>query len=108
MSQIITITEESFDKEVIECDDLVLVDFWAPWCGPCNALTPVIEELARETPDMKVCKLDVEANQDFAAKQGIRSIPTLRLYHRGQEVGRHTGTASKQQLIKFVAENHSA
>ena len=91
------ITDASFDEVVLKRDKPVLVDFWATWCGPCRMLGPVIEELATEYEGRVVVgKVDVDNNQEFAAKYGVRNIPTVLVFKDGEVVGRQVGVAPKK------------
>ena len=91
------ITDASFDEGVLKSDKPVLVDFWATWCGPCRMLGPVIEELATEYEGRVVVgKVDVDNNQEFAAKYGVRNIPTVLVFKDGEVVGRQVGVAPKK------------
>jgi len=91
------ITDASFDEVVLKSDKPVLVDFWATWCGPCRMLGPVIEELATEYEGRVVVgKVDVDNNQEFAAKYGVRNIPTVLVFKNGEVVGRQVGVAPKK------------
>ena len=82
---VVHITNETFEKEVMQAEGKVLVDFWASWCGPCRMLGPVIDQLGSELTDVKVCKIDVDANQDLAAKYKVETIPTLVVFEGGKE-----------------------
>lgn len=82
---ILNLTQDSFKKEVLECDTTVLVDFYATWCTPCKMIAPHVEQLAEEFPALKVCRMDVDAAGAIALQYGVRSIPTL-LFFRGGEV----------------------
>ncbi|MFL5327658.1 MAG: thioredoxin [Gemmataceae bacterium] len=82
-------------KEVIESAEPVLVDFWAAWCGPCRSMNPSIENLAR---DFKVCKVNIDTNQELATRYGISSIPALLIFNRGKIVARHVGVTPKNTL----------
>lgn len=91
------VTDASFDEVVLKSDKPVLVDFWATWCGPCRMLGPVIEELATEYEGRVVVgKVDVDNNQEFAAKYGVRNIPTVLVFKDGEVVGRQVGVAPKK------------
>ena len=91
------ITDASFEEVVLKSDKPVLVDFWATWCGPCRMLGPVIEELASEYEGRVVVgKVDVDNNQEFAAKYGVRNIPTVLVFKDGEVVGRQVGVAPKK------------
>ncbi|GBD44912.1 Thioredoxin 2 [bacterium HR40] len=84
----------------------VLVDLWAPWCPPCRALAPVIEELARRRePEIRVAKLDIDRAPDLAESLRVTAVPTLLLYHRGQEVARHSGLLSRAALEAWIASH---
>lgn len=96
------VTDATFEQEVLKADKPVLVDFWATWCGPCQMLGPVVEELAGETDNVKICKVDVDENQTSAMQYQVMSIPTLVLFKNGAEVARSVGLISKQELIDFI------
>jgi thioredoxin 1 len=95
----IEFTDQNFEQEVLKSDKPVLVDFWAPWCGPCQVMGPIVEELAKEMGDkIKIGKLDVEKNEAIAEKLGIMSIPTLKVFKGGKEVKEFIGLQSKETL----------
>ena len=100
--ELVHLTSDNFEAEVLKADGTVLVDFWATWCGPCQMLAPIIEEIANELPDVKVCKLDVDENPDIAAKYNIMSIPSLFIYKNGEIVKRSIGVKSKDSIIELV------
>ena len=90
------ITDTTFDEVVLKSEKPVLVDFWAAWCGPCRMVGPIIEELSKDYEGKAVVgKVDVDANQEFAAKFGVRNIPTVLVFDKGELVGRHVGVYSK-------------
>lgn len=106
--QPIAVGEKDFGEQVLQSDQPVLVDFWAEWCGPCRALGPVIDSLSDEYGDRaRVAKIDVDANQQIAMQYGIRSIPTVMLFHKGQVVETFVGVRPKSDyaaaLEKAVA-----
>jgi thioredoxin 1 len=104
MAEPITVTDASFDAEVLETKEAVLVDFWAEWCGPCKMIGPILKELASEQGDkLKIAKLDVDANMATARRFGVSSIPTLILFKEGQAVQRVVGYTPKDRLMKTLA-----
>ena len=96
--QINEVTDSNFQAEVLEADKPVLVDFWAPWCGPCRIVAPHLEELAGEREDLRIVKLNVDDNQVTAARYQVMSIPTLILFKGGQEAKKIIGALPKKRL----------
>jgi thioredoxin 1 len=92
------VTDANFTAEVIESEGPVLVDFWAPWCGPCRVVAPVLEEIASERPDLRIVKLNVDDNQQTAAQYQVLSIPTLILFKGGAPVKTVVGAYPKKKL----------
>jgi thioredoxin 1 len=92
------VTDNNFQAEVIESQTPVLVDFWAPWCGPCRVVAPVLEEIAGERPDLRIVKLNVDENQQTAASFQVLSIPTMILFKGGQPVKTIIGAYPKKKL----------
>lgn len=99
MGAINEVTDGNFQAEVIESEQPVLVDFWAPWCGPCRAVAPVLEEIAGERNDVKIVKLNTDENQQAAAAYGVISIPTMILFKNGSEAHRVVGAYPKGKLL---------
>jgi thioredoxin 1 len=100
------VTDSTFKQEVIESEVPVLVDFWAPWCGPCRTLTPILEEISIElNGKIKVVKVNIDDNRDTAAALQVRAIPTLALFNQGQLVDSRVGAQSKGKLTAFLETN---
>ena len=98
------ITDEQFKNEVINCKTPVVVDFWAPWCGPCKMLGPVFEKVSSELKTVKFLKINVDEQQTWAQEFGVMSIPTMLLFKDGEEVGRAVGALSESQLKTKLKE----
>jgi thioredoxin 1 len=98
MSDLTNVTDSNFQAEVIESETPTLVDFWAPWCGPCRVVAPVLEEIAQERDDLRVVKLNVDENQRTAAQFGVLSIPTMILFKNGQPAKTIIGAYPKKKL----------
>jgi thioredoxin 1 len=100
---IVHTSDSNFEQDVLQADGPVLVDFWAEWCGPCKMIAPVLEELAGDyAGKLKICKMDVDANTETAPKYGIRGIPTLIIFNKGDVAGTKVGALSKSQLSAFI------
>jgi thioredoxin 1 len=100
---VIAATDDNFAGEVLKSDKPVLVDFWAPWCGPCKAIGPIVEELAQQYKDsVKVMKLNVDESQKTALNYGVRSIPTLILFKEGKMLDTIVGLVPKEKLEDFI------
>jgi thioredoxin 1 len=98
MAKLAEVTDSNFQAEVIECETAILVDFWAPWCGPCRVVGPVLEEIAAERDDLRIVKLNVDENQQTAATFEVLSIPTMILFKNGQVAKKVIGAYPKKRL----------
>ena len=96
---VIYVTQDDFEKEVLKSEKPVLVDFFASWCGPCQRLSKIIEQVSADRSDVKVVKVDVDESQMLAMQFGVRSIPTVVVFKNGKEVKRNVGFATRDQLI---------
>ncbi len=100
----ITFTDQNFEKEVLKSETPVLADFWAPWCGPCQMVGPIVEELAKEYEGkVKIGKLNVDENPQVAVKYNVMSIPTVIFFKEGKEVARQIGLESKETYLKLIS-----
>lgn len=99
---VVTATQDNFEAEVLSSDKTVLVDFWASWCGPCKMLSPVVDQIAEERTDIKVCKLNVDEQQDIAVKYKVMSIPTLIVFKDGAEAARSVGVKPKEEILAML------
>jgi len=100
MSEPIIINDDNFEEEVLNSDKPVLVDFWADWCGPCKMVAPVLDEIAEEFQEIKVCKLNVDENEEIPSKYGVMSIPTLLYFEEGEETGKIVGYQPKDKIVQ--------
>lgn len=99
---VVHVTTDNFEQEVMQSEKTVLIDFWAGWCGPCMMLGPVVEELAEEVTDVKICKVNVDEQMDLAQQFKVVSIPMLILIKNGQVVAKDIGVKSKEELLEFM------
>jgi thioredoxin 1 len=100
---IVNISDDSFENDVLQAEGPVLVDFWAEWCGPCKMIAPVLEQVADEYDSkLRVAKLNIDDNPESAPRYGVRGIPTLILFRNGEVVGTKVGALSKAQLTQFI------
>ena len=106
MSEIVKVTDDSFEDLVLKADGPVLVDYWAEWCGPCKMIAPVLDEIAQDYDGkLTICKLNIDDNEATPSKFGVRGIPTLMLFKGGNVEATKVGALSKSQLIAFLDGN---
>jgi thioredoxin 1 len=99
---VLNINKSNFEAEVLQSEQKVLLDFWAPWCAPCRMLAPIVDEIAAERPDLKVVKVNVDEEVELAAEYGIMSIPTLVVFEKGEVVNKITGARPKEAILEMI------
>lgn len=105
MSNVIHVTEADFEQVVLKSEKPVIVDFWATWCGPCKMIAPILDTLSEERKDILIVKVDVDENKELAKKYGIRSIPTMNLFIKGQLESSKVGAVTKSSLQSWIDMN---
>lgn len=99
---ITTITKDNFEKEIVKADKPVLVDFGASWCGPCRMLSPTIDEIAEEHPEIKVCKINIDDEAELAIRHGVMSVPTLMIFKNGEIAQTAVGVRPKDEILDLL------
>ena len=99
---VLEVMSDSFEEEVLKSEKPVLVDFYADWCGPCKMLAPIVDTVAEENSDVKVCRMNIDENEELAVKYGIMSIPTLVVIKNGEEVRRTVGVVGKEEILEML------
>ena len=99
---VLHVNRESFEKIIAQDGKTVLVDFWATWCGPCRMIAPVLEEVAKERPDIPVCKVDVDEERELALEYNVSSIPTLLVFRDGKVVNQSIGAVPKERILAML------
>lgn len=100
--EVLEVMSDQFEEEVLKSEKPVLVDFYADWCGPCKMLSPIVDEIANENSDIKVCRINIDANQDLAVQYNVMSIPTLVVIKSGKEVNRAVGVLPKNEIVDML------
>jgi thioredoxin 1 len=101
----VKVTDESFERDVLQSDKLVLVDFWAEWCGPCKQIAPALDQIAEELADqVTVAKLNIEESPGTGSRYGVRGIPTMMLFRGGQMASMKVGAMPKQKILEWLSE----
>ena len=100
---VISVTADNFEQEVLKTEGIVMVDFWATWCGPCKMLSPIVDQIAEEHPEIKVCKVNIDEEPSLAIDYKVMSIPTLLVFKNGEKVNMSIGVQSKSDIEAMLA-----
>ncbi len=100
---VISVTADRFEQEVLQTEGIVMVDFWAAWCGPCKMLSPIVDQIAEEHPEIKVCKVNIDEEPSLAIDYKVMSIPTLLVFKNGEKINMSIGVQSKSDIEAMFA-----
>lgn len=100
---VISVTADHFEQEVLKTEGIVMVDFWAAWCGPCKMLSPIVDQIAEEHPEIKVCKVNIDEEPSLAIDYKVMSIPTLLVFKNGEKINMSIGVQSKSDIEAMLA-----
>lgn len=100
---VISVTADHFEQEVLQTEGIVMVDFWAAWCGPCKMLSPIVDQIAEEYPEIKVCKVNIDEEPSLAIDYKVMSIPTLLVFKNGEKINMSIGVQSKSDIEAMLA-----
>ena len=99
---VVNVTKDNFEKEILKAEQTVLVDFWAGWCGPCKMLGPIVDQVAQEHPEIKVCKIDIDEQTELAVQYKVMNIPTLLVFKNGEVANQSVGVISKSEILELL------
>lgn len=99
---LVNVTKDNFEKEILKAEQTVLVDFWAGWCGPCKMLGPIVDQVAQEHPEIKVCKIDIDEQTELAMQYKVMNIPTLLVFKNGEVANQSVGVISKSEILELL------
>lgn len=99
---VVNVTKDNFEEEILKAEQTVLVDFWAGWCGPCKMLGPIVDQVAQEHPEIKVCKIDIDEQTELAVQYKVMNIPTLLVFKNGEVANQSVGVISKSEILELL------